>query len=161
MPSFDVVCEVDEQEIKNAVDQARREIDQRYDFRGSKSNVELKEVDIEIISEDDMKLNAVQDILRQKLSKRGVSLKSVSFEDPVAAGGDMKRQLVKVKQGLTDEELKKINKMIKSQKFKVSPQIQGNQLRISGKKRDVLQEVISFLKTEVDDLDLEFTNFRD
>jgi uncharacterized protein YajQ (UPF0234 family) len=108
-----------------------------------------------------MKLAAVQDILRQKLSKRGVSLKSVEFKDHTEAGGNTLRQEVLIKQGLNDEELKKINKVVKGTKLKVTSQIQGDQLRITGKKRDDLQEAIQTIRTEVKDLDLQFVNFRD
>jgi len=161
MPSFDVVSIVDMQEVRNAVDQAKREISTRYDFRGSKSQVELKEALIELLADDDMKLTAIQEILKQKLAKRGVSLKSLAFKDKEKVGGDMLKQEIDIKQGLKQEELKRLNKMIKAQKFKVSSTIQGDQLRISGKKRDDLQTVISHLKTEVEDLELQFENFRD
>lgn len=161
MPSFDVVSKVDMQEVRNAVDQVRREIGTRYDFKDSKSSVELNEALIVLTADDKMKLAALQDLLRQKLSKRGVSLKSVTFNEPSPAGGDMLRQEIVVKQGLTDEEQKKINKLIKATKFKVNSQIQADQIRVSGKKRDDLQGVIGHLKTEVKDLELQFTNFRD
>ena len=161
MPTFDVISTVEMQEVRNAVDQVTREITTRYDFRGSKCSVELKELEIIIMADDDMKLSAIQDIIKQKLSKREISLKSVEFTPEEKAGGDMLRQVVKVKQGLTQDELKKINKMLKAQKFKVSAQIQGEQLRVSGKKRDDLQEVITYLKSEVKDLALQFENFRD
>ncbi|MBX7136984.1 MAG: YajQ family cyclic di-GMP-binding protein [Oligoflexia bacterium] len=161
MPSFDVVSEVNLQEVTNAVDQTRREISTRYDFKDSKSSVELKVAEIHIVADDNMKLKAVQDILRQKLSKRGVSLKMVVFEDPIPGGGDTLKQTVKVKQGLQDEELKRVNKAIKEMKFKVTSQIQGNQLRVTGKKRDDLQEVIGALKGQIQDLELQFTNFRE
>lgn len=163
MPSFDVVSEVELHEVVNAVDQVQREIGTRYDFKGSKSTVELKKETaiVEVLADDDMKLKAIQDILKQKLAKRGVSLKSIEFPEATKAGGDMLRQEVKIKQGLTTEELKKMTKAIKGKKFKVSPAIQGDQLRVSGKKRDELQDVIQFLKNEFPDLELQFDNFRD
>ncbi len=161
MPSFDIVSKVDMQEVKNAVDQVQRELSTRYDFKGSRSSIELKELLIIVIADDQMKLKAIQELVRQKLAKRGISLKSVIFEDEQPAGGDLLRQEIKVKQGLTDEEQKKINKLIKGTKFKVSSQIQADQVRVSGKKRDDLQEVIGFLKTEVKDVDLQYTNFRE
>jgi uncharacterized protein YajQ (UPF0234 family) len=161
MPSFDVVSIVNLQEVRNAVDQVAREIGTRYDFRGSKSSVALEEQIITIEADDKMKLAAIQDLLRQKLAKRGVSLRSVKFNDPQAASGDALRQTVEVKQGLNDEELKRINKAIKEQKAKVSSAIQGDQLRISGKKRDDLQAIIAFLRGAINDIDLQFTNFRD
>ncbi len=161
MPSFDVVSTVEYQEVVNAVDQTRREIGTRYDFRGSKSSVELKDHEIILLSEDDMKLKAVVEILKQKLAKRQVSLKLCEFQDPKAVGGDMIRQVVRVKDGLQEEELKKLTKMIKQTKMKVQPQIQGEQVRVSGKKRDVLQEVISYLKSNATEFELQFVNFRD
>ena len=155
MPTFDVVSLVNNQEVKNAVDQVQREIAQRYDFKNSKSAVALKDIaTIEIVA-------ALQDLLRQKLAKRGVSPKSAKFNDPVKASGDSLRQEVKVKQGLTDDELKRLNKLIKEQKTKVNSQIQGDQLRVSGKKRDDLQAVIAALRAAVTDIDLQFVNFRD
>ena len=161
MPSFDVVSSVDMAEVGNAVDQTRREIQTRYDFKDSKSEVTQKGELVEILADDDMRLRAVQDILKQKLAKRQVSLKSVTFEDPQKAGGDMLRQEIQIKQGLSTDELKRLNKLIKAEKFKVSSQSQGDQLRVTGKKRDDLQTVIGFLKSKVEDLDLQFTNFRD
>ncbi|MCB0336259.1 MAG: YajQ family cyclic di-GMP-binding protein [Bdellovibrionales bacterium] len=161
MPTFDVVSEVDMPEVLNAVDQVRREIETRYDFKGSKSKLELKEELVEILADDDMKLKALQEMLKQKLSKRGISLRSVEFLDPQKAGGDMLRQEVKIKQGLSKDDLKRLTKLIKGTKIKVSPAIQEDKLRVSGKKRDDLQEVITFLKSEVQDLALDFNNFRD
>ena len=161
MPSFDVVSKVEMQEVLNAVDQTKREIATRYDFRTSKASLEVLEEVITVLADDKMKLTALQEILRQKLAKRGVSLRSVVFEDPQAAGGDMVRQLVKVKQGLSAEELKRLVKIIKDQKFKVTAAIQGDQLRVTGKKRDDLQEVIALLRRTVTDLELQFINFRE
>ena len=162
MPSFDVVSKVEIQEVKNALDQTSREIGTRYDFKGSKSSVELKEDTLIILmADDDMKLKAVQEILRTKLSKRGVSMKSVEFKDAAKAGGDMWRQEIIIKQGLGDDDLKKVNKAIKEQKAKVTSQIQGNQIRVTGKKRDDLQEVIAHLRVAMKDLELQFINFRD
>lgn len=161
MPSFDVVSEVEMQEVRNAVDQVQREIATRYDFKGTNVTVELVDEIINIHSSDQMRLNSVQTLLREKLAKRKVSLKSVEFKDAVPAGGDTLKQQVLIKQGLGDEDLKRVNKLIKNQKVKVNTQIQGNQLRVMGKKRDDLQAVIQFLRTEVKDLELQFTNFRE
>jgi len=163
MPSFDVVSKVNIQEVKNAVDQAQREIQTRYDFKDSNASIELNEKDflITLAGPDKMKMAALEEILKQKLSKRGVSLKSVTFEELEPAGGDTFRQKVLVKQGLTDEERKRINKLIKDTKLKVTSQIQGDQVRITGKKKDDLQTAIAQLRTSVTDLDLQFTNFRD
>lgn len=161
MPSFDIVSKVDMQEVVNAVDQVRREITTRYDFKDTKSSVELKEQLITVLADDDMRLRAIQDILRQKLAKRSVSLKSVEFKDPTPAGGDMQRQEIVIKQGLTDEETKRVAKFIKTLKSKVSASIQADQIRVTGKKRDDLQEVIAAVRAGVADLELQFNNFRD
>jgi len=161
MPSFDVVSTVNMQEILNAVDQTKREISTRYDFRGSETSIELSEGLITVVAPDKLKLEAVDLILKEKLAKRGISLKSVEFKDAQKAGGDTLRQEVHVKQALNTDELKRLNKELKTQKFKVSAQIQGDQLRVSGKKRDDLQEVIAFFRSSITDLELQFINFRD
>lgn len=161
MPSFDIVSEVDMQEVRNALDQVQREISTRYDFKGTNVTVELIEEQINLHADDSMRMNSVQTMLMEKLAKRKVSLKSVEFKEPVKAGGDTLKQEVLIKQGLSDEDLKKVGKLIKAQKFKVNTQIQGNQLRVLGKKRDDLQAVIQFLRSEVKDLELQFTNFRE
>lgn len=161
MPSFDVVSEVEMQEVRNAVDQVQREIATRYDFKGTNITVEIVEEMIKIHADDSMRLKSVQIILMEKLAKRKVSLKSVELKDPAPAGGDTIKQDIIIKQGLSDEDLKRVNKLIKGQKIKVNTQIQGNQLRVMGKKRDDLQEVIQFLRSDVKDLELQFINFRD
>lgn len=163
MPSFDVVSEVNMQEVTNAVDQVQRELATRYDFKGTKAKVELKEKEslIEVIADDQMKLGAIQELMKQKLAKRGISLKSVVFEEAQPAGGDTLRQIVKVKQGLSDEELKRLTKTVKAANLKVNSQIQGNQLRVLGKKKDDLQAAIAMLKAQITDVSLQFTNFRD
>jgi uncharacterized protein YajQ (UPF0234 family) len=161
MPSFDIVSEVEMQEVRNAVDQVQREIATRYDFKGSNVTVSLEEEHIAVHADNEMRLQAVQNMLMEKLAKRKVSLKSVEFKDPVPAGGDTIKQQVLIKQGLGDDELKRVNKLIKGQKVKVNTQIQGNQLRVMGKKRDDLQAVIQFLRGEVKDIELQFANFRE
>jgi uncharacterized protein YajQ (UPF0234 family) len=163
MPSFDVVSEVNIQEVKNAVDQTQREIGTRYDFKDAKVTIEFKEKEGQILlhASDKMRLAAMEDILRQKLAKRAVNQKSVTFEDPTPAGGDTLRQTITVKQSLSEEERKRINKVIKDAKLKVTSQIQGDQVRVTGKKRDDLQTAIATLRSTVDDIDLQFVNFRD
>ena len=161
MPSFDVTSSVDMHEVSNAVDQVRREMSTRYDFKKSKSTIELNENMIIILADDDMKLKAVQQLLREKLAKRKVSLKSIEFKGPEKVGGDMLKEEVLVKQSLTTEELRKLNKLVKSMKVKVTVQIQSDQLRVTGKKRDILQQVIEHLKKEVPEIDLHFGNYRD
>lgn len=163
MPSFDVVSQVNMQEVKNAVDQASREVAQRYDFRDSNATIELKEKEGSIVMQgpDKLRMTAMEEILKQKLSKRGVSLKSVTFNEAQPAGGDTLRLTVVVKQSLNDEEKKRINKLIKETKLKVTSQIQGDQVRVTGKKRDDLQEAIAHIRASISDLDLQFTNFRE
>lgn len=161
MPSFDIVSEVNLQEVKNAVDQAQREVTTRYDLKDAKISIELTDTLIVVVAPDDLKLKAVEEILRQKLAKRGVSLKSVEFKTATKAGGDTLRQEIHVKQGLTSEELKRLSKEVRDQKFKVTAQIQGDQLRVSGKKRDDLQAVIGHMRGAIKDLELQFINFRD
>lgn len=163
MPSFDVVSKVNMQEVKNAVDQTSREIQTRYDFKDASATVELQEKEgvINLHGPDKLRLSAMEEMLKQKLSKRGVSLKSVTFEDPQPAGGDTLRQKVTVKQGLNEDERKRINKLIKDAKLKVTSQIQGDQVRVTGKKKDDLQTAIAQLRSSVTDLDLQFTNFRE
>ena len=161
MPSFDIVSEADMQEVLNAVDQVKREVSTRYDLKDSKSTLDLNDALIVVVGPDQQTLTSVIQLLKEKLSKRKVSLKSVEFKEPTKAGGDTLRQEVIVKQSLTTEELKRINKIIKDQKFKVTAQIQGDQLRVTGKKRDDLQEIMGHLRTNVTDLELQYTNFRD
>ena len=163
MPSFDVVSEVNTQEVKNAVDQTQREIKTRFDFKGANATVEVNEKDwtITLQGPDKLKMAALEEILKQKLSKRGVSLKSVTFEALQPAGGDTLRQKVLVKQGLTEDERKRVTKNIKDSKLKVTAQIQGDQVRVSGKKRDDLQSTIAHLRSSITDIDLQFTNFRE
>jgi len=161
MPSFDVVSEADQHEIRNAVDQAEREMQTRYDFKGSKATLTQNDFEITILADDRMRLKAIVDILMAKLAKRNVSLKLLDFQEARPAGGDMLRQVVTVKNGLQDEELRKLVKLIKSKKMKVQSQIQGEQLRVTGKKRDDLQSVMAVLREEASDLELQFTNFRD
>ena len=163
MPSFDVVSKVNMQEVKNAFEQVRKEIDTRYDLKGTKCSVELKEKESQIIliADDNMRLGAIREILKAKLAKRGVSLKSVEFEDAVEAGGDTLRQVTKIKQNLTTEELKRLSKLVKDKKLKVAASIQEDQLRVSGKQRDDLQAMMQVMRTEIQDLDLQFVNMRE
>lgn len=163
MPSFDVVSKVNMQEVMNAVDQTAREIQTRYDFKGANATVELNEKDatINLHGPDKLRMGALVEILKQKLAKRSVSLKSVTFEDVQPAGGDTLRQKVTVKQGLTEDERKKINKFIKDTKLKVTSQIQGDQVRVTGKNRDDLQTAIAEMRSKLTELELQFINFRD
>ena len=163
MASFDVGVTVDMQEVLNAVDQAKKEIEHRYDFRGSKATIVLKQEEgkVEITAEDDMKIRALADIFKQKLAKRDVSLKSVEFKAAEKVGAGMTKQEVILKQDLSKDELKKLTKMVKDAKIKVSVSIQETQLRVSSKKRDLLQETMALLKSNAPEFDFEFGNFRD
>ncbi len=159
-PSFDVVSQVDMQEVSNALNQTTKEISQRYDFKGSKSEVVKDDDGIKITTEDEMRLNAIVDILKSKFIKRGVSIKNLEYGKIEDAAGGMVRQKIKIKQGIDSDVAKKITKDIKETKLKVQAQIQDDQVRVSGKKIDDLQSVIAFLKEKDYGLDLQYINFR-
>lgn len=164
MPSFDIVSEVDLQEVDNAINQVKKEIGTRYDFKGSKSHIVFmeKESKIEVLADDSMKLKALTEILNQKMSKRGISLKSLDYKDPEKASGDMLKQFILLKQGINTDDGRKLVKKIKDMPVKkVQAQIQDDQVRVTAPKRDDLQMVIQNLKSSVEDIDLQFTNFRD
>lgn len=160
MPSFDVVSEVDLQEVRNAVDQANREVGTRYDFKGVEASFELTEADIKLSAEVEFQLNQMMDILRQKLVKRKVEIASMDIKDPETSL-NAARQHVVIKQGIDSESAKKMVKAIKGSKIKVQAQIQGEQVRVTGKKRDDLQQVMALLREADYGLPLQFTNFRD
>lgn len=162
MPSFDVVCKVDMQEVDNALNQVMKEIGQRYDFRGSKSAVVLEKEGIKLTADDDFKANAMLDMVRQKLSKRGVDLKVLDVGEFETAAGSSVRCLIKLKQGIAGDDAKKITKLVKELPIKVQTQIQDEQVRVTGKKRDDLQAVMAALRANPDlELPLQFTNFKD
>jgi len=161
MPSFDVVSIVDPQEIDNAINQARKEIQQRYDFKNTKTAIELEENSIRVVSDDDYKVKAVVDILQSKLVRRGVSLKALVYGAIEPAAGGLSKQAITVQQGIETEKARRIVKLIKDSKLKVQSQIQGDQVRVTGKKRDDLQAAIQLLKAQDLDLPLQFINFRD
>ncbi|CCZ22102.1 uPF0234 protein AZOLI_p10347 [Acetobacter sp. CAG:977] len=161
MPSFDIVSKTDMAEVNNAVAGAVREISQRFDFKGSKSSLELKENDIILLADDALKLKQVQDLLKTYITRRKLDVSALDFGKEEKAAGAMIRQTVKVKQGIDQETAKKISKAIKDSKKKVQVSIQGDELRVSGKKRDDLQDVIAFVKTLGISQPLQFTNFRD
>lgn len=163
MPSFDVVSRVDMQEMDNTVNMLKKEVATRYDFRGSKTEVELVKKDdlIRFLTEDDMKLRALRDVLIAKAVKRGIDTKAFEFGDPERAGGDMLRQEVKVLNGIDIEVARKVVKLVKDAKLKVQASIQGDEVRITGKKRDDLQEVIAFLKEADLGVPLQYVNMRD
>jgi uncharacterized protein YajQ (UPF0234 family) len=160
MPSFDVVSEVDLQEVRNAVDQANREVGTRYDFKGVDAKFELTDADIKLSAEVEFQLSQMMDILRQKLVKRKVDIASMDIKEPETSLNTA-RQHVIIKQGIDTDSAKKMVKNIKGSKIKVQAQIQGEQVRVTGKKRDDLQQVMAQLREADYGLPLQFTNFRD
>lgn len=160
--SFDVVSKVDLQEVSNAVQQASKEIATRFDFRGSASKIELKEKELEIVltSDDEHKLKSVVDILETKLVRRGVAVKSMDYGKVEPAAGSTVRQVAKIQQGIPSEKAKEIVKAIKDRKLKVQASIQADQVRVSGRIKDQLQEAMAVLKTQDFGLPLQFTNYR-
>ncbi|MDD4941655.1 MAG: YajQ family cyclic di-GMP-binding protein [Candidatus Omnitrophica bacterium] len=160
--SFDIVSEVDLQEVDNAVNQARKELAQRYDFRGSRSSIDFdrQEKKITLIADDDFKLRALHDILTTKLAKRGVSLKAVTFEPAEKAFEGTLRQIVSLTTGIDKEKAKDLVKIIKDLGLKVQTQIEGEKIRVSGAKKDDLQAVIAHIRAIDFPLALSFTNYR-
>lgn len=160
--SFDIASKVDLQEVSNAVNQATKELQQRYDFKGSKSKIELKATDHELVvfSDDDFKLKSVIDILQGRLVKRGISLKALVYEKVEPAAGDTVRQKIKIQSGIETEKCKEIVKIIKGLKMKVQAQIQDQQVRVSGAKKDDLQQVMETLRAGDFDFHMEFVNYR-
>ncbi|HKO11847.1 MAG TPA: YajQ family cyclic di-GMP-binding protein [Acidobacteriaceae bacterium] len=159
--SFDIVSKVDIQEVRNAIDQAVKEVRTRFDLKDSKSEIRLEgEEAIQLASADEYKLQAVTEILRQKLVKRGVSLKALTFGTVEPAAGSTVRQKVTLQQGIAGEKAKEIVRIIKDSKKKVQASIQGDTVRVSGKDRDSLQEVIALLRGRDLGIDMQFTNYR-
>ena len=161
MPSFDVVSKTDMAEVDNAIQNAMREIGQRYDFKGSKSTISLDDEQITINADDDLKLKQIHELLQGHLSRRGVETGVLDYKTVEPAAGQSVRQKVGIKQGIEKELAKKLVKEIKATKAKVQVAIQGDELRVTGKKRDDLQEVIAFLKDKGGEQPLQFENFRD
>ncbi|HEY5528215.1 MAG TPA: YajQ family cyclic di-GMP-binding protein [Thermoleophilia bacterium] len=163
MPSFDVVSRVDMQEMENAVYQVKKEVETRFDFRGSKTQVELdaKEGKVRLLTEDDMKLRGLRDMLLSKVVKRSIDPEALDFGKPEKAGGDMIRQEVAITTGIDIDTARKVVKLIKDKKMKVQVAIQGDEVRVSGKKRDDLQDVIGMLKEADLGMPLQFVNYRE
>jgi uncharacterized protein YajQ (UPF0234 family) len=162
MPTFDVVSEVDMQEVRNAVDQARRELATRFDFKGTDSTVDLTEQEIELHSASEERLKAVAQVLEEKLVRRKVSLKTLEYGKVEEASKGAARQQVKLNVGISDEKAREIGKFLKGLSLKgVQHQVQGDQLRVSGKKRDDLQSAIAAMREHDFGIPLQFTNFRD
>ncbi len=158
--SFDIVSKTDYAEIGNALNQTTKEISQRFDFKGSKASVELQQKDLVLSAEDETKLRNMNDILQGKLVKRGISLKALDYQKIEPAAGGSVRQLVKVQQGIPIEKAKEVVKFIKDAKWKVQASIQGETVRVSGKDRDTLQDVIAKLKAKDFGIDMQFDNYR-
>jgi uncharacterized protein YajQ (UPF0234 family) len=162
MPSFDVVSEVDRQELKNAVDQAQREISQRYDFKNTDSSIEQKELVLTLRTASEDRLRALRTVLEERLVKRGVSLRGLDWGKIEAATGESVRQVVTITVGINTDKAREINKLVKEKGPKgISSQTQGDSVRVSGKKRDDLQSIIALLKDANLGLALQFVNFRD
>ncbi len=161
MPSFDTVCEPNMVEVKNAVDNAAKEIATRFDFKGTSASIELKDKDITLIGDAEFQLTQIDDILRNKLTKRSVDVRYLDVGDVQKMGGDKVKQVVKVKNGIETEQAKKITRLIKDSKMKVQAAIQGDAVRITGAKRDDLQAAMALIKKDLPEMPLSFNNFRD
>ena len=161
MPSFDTVCDPDMVEVRNAVDNAAKEIGTRFDFKGTSAAIELKDKEITLLGDAEFQLQQVEDILRGKLTKRGVDVRFLDKGSVQKIGGDKVKQVVKVKSGIASEDSKKIQKLVKESKLKVQAAIQGEAVRVTGAKRDDLQAAMALIKKDVADLPLSFNNFRD
>ncbi len=160
MPSFDVVSEIEQHELVNAIDQANREISTRFDFKGTNSKVELSEWVLTIISKSEFQVKQINNILENKINKRGIDIRCLEY-DEIIENNNEARQIVTIKKGINKDKAKTIVKMIKNSKLKLQASIQGEQVRISGKKRDDLQNAISELKEAKLDIPLQYINFRD
>ncbi len=158
--AFDIVSKVDMQELANAITQAEREIETRFDFKGSKSSIKLEKDELVVASDDDYKLKSVIDILQSKMMKRGVPIKNLDYGKIEGASGGTVRQRIKLRSGIEQDVAKKINILIRDSKLKVKSQIQGDQIRVTGKSLDDLQAVIKMLREADLPVDLQFTNYR-
>ncbi|TMS56547.1 YajQ family cyclic di-GMP-binding protein [Imbroritus primus] len=161
MPSFDVVCEANMVELKNAVEQANKEISTRFDFKGSDARIEQKDVELTAYADDDFKMGQLRDVLVGKLAKRGVDVRFLEDGKLEKIGGDKLKQTIKIKKGVSGDLAKKIVRQIKDSKMKVQASIQGDAVRVTGAKRDDLQAVMAMLRKDVSDAPLDFNNFRD
>ncbi|MBC7620358.1 MAG: YajQ family cyclic di-GMP-binding protein [Candidatus Saccharibacteria bacterium] len=161
MPSFDTVCEADLTEVKNGVDNATKEIATRFDFKGTSAKVDYKDKEITMIGDAEFQLTQIEDVLRNKLTKRNVDVRFLDIGDVQKMGGDKVKQVIKVRNGIETEVSKKIQRAIKDSKLKVQAAIQGDAVRITGAKRDDLQAAMAVIKKEIPDLPLSFNNFRD
>jgi uncharacterized protein YajQ (UPF0234 family) len=161
MPSFDTVCEPNMVEVKNAVENAAKEIGTRFDFKGTSAAIEIKDKEVTLYGDADFQLQQVMDILVAKMAKRNVDVRFLDKGDVQKVGGDKVKQVVKVRSGIETEQAKKIQKLIKESKLKVQAAIQGESVRVTGAKRDDLQAAMAVVRKEMADLPLSFNNFRD
>jgi uncharacterized protein YajQ (UPF0234 family) len=161
MPSFDIVSQVNQQEVKNAVEQTNKEVSNRFDFKGSDARVEQAEMVLTVYADDEFKLGQVTDVLRGRLAKRNVDVRSLEVGAIEKISGDKVKRPITVKVGIAQEKAKQIQKMIKDSKMKVAASIQGDAVRVSGAKKDDLQAAIQLVRTSVTDIPVQFTNFRD
>ena len=160
MPSFDVVSEIDQHELTNAIDQANREISNRFDFKGTNSKIDMQDNSLSIVTASEFQVKQINDILETKISKRGIDIRCLDYGEIIENNNEA-RQEIGIKKGVDKDLGRKIVKMIKSSKLKVQAAIQGEQVRVTGKKRDDLQQVISELKDAKFDIPLQYVNFRD
>lgn len=161
MPSFDTVCEANLVEVKNAVENTVKEISTRFDFKGTAASIEIKDKEITLIGDAEFQLTQIEDVLRNKLTKRNVDVRFLDKGDVQKMGGDKVKQVIKVKSGIAGEDAKKIQRLIKDSKLKVQAAIQGDSVRVTGAKRDDLQAVMALLRKDMAELPLSFDNFRD
>lgn len=161
MPSFDTVCEADFVEVKNAVDNAAKEIGTRFDFKGTSAGVELKDKEITMFGDAEFQLQQVEDLLRNKLTKRNVDVRFLDIGKPQKIGGDKVKQVITVRNGIESELAKKLQKLIKESKLKLQAAIQEEKVRITGTKRDDLQAAMALIRKDIADMPLSFNNFRD
>ena len=161
MPSFDTVCDPDMVEVKNAVDNSAKEIGTRFDFKGTSAAIELKDKEIILLGDAEFQLQQVEDILRNKMTKRNVDVRFLDKGSVQKIGGDKVKQVLKVRNGIESELAKKIQKFVKESKLKLQASIQGDAVRISGAKKDDLQAAMALIRKEVADFPLSFNNFRD
>ena len=161
MPTFDTVCEPNMVEVKNAVDTSAKEIATRFDFKGTSAAIELKDKEITLFGDANFQLTQVEDVLHNKMTKRGVDIRFLDKGDVQKMGGDKVKQVIKVRNGISAEDAKKIQRIIKDSKIKVQASIQGDAVRVTGTKRDDLQAVMALLRKDITDLPISFDNFRD
>ncbi len=161
MPSFDIVSQVDQQEVRNAVEQTNKEVSNRFDFKGSDARVEQKELELTVFADDEFKLGQVLDVLRGRMTKRNVDVRCLELGNVEKISGDKVKRPVNVKVGIAQEKSKQIVKLVKDAKLKVQTAIQGDALRVSGAKKDDLQAAIQLVRKSVTDQPIQFINFRD